>query len=78
MKITVDIDLTPEEARRAAGLPDLSPLHERYIQSMLGAMDGTALKPEAIEALMRSWAPMGEAGLTMWRRLLDGATKPGN
>ena len=77
MKVTVDIDLTPEEARRAVGLPDLSPLHERYIQAMLGAMGGTALKPEAIEALMRSWAPMGEAGLTMWRRLMESGTKPG-
>lgn len=79
MKVTVDIDLTPEEARRAVGLPDLSPLHERYVQSMLDAMNGNALKPEAIEAMMRSWAPMGEAGLSIWRKLLEsgvGASKP--
>lgn len=78
MKVTVDIDLTPEEARRAMGLPDLSPIHERYVGMMLDTMQGNAVKPEMIEALLKSWAPMGEAGLTLWRRLLEGGTgKPG-
>lgn len=76
MKVTVDIDLTPEEARRAIGLPDLSPIHERYVQMMLDTMSGNAVKPEMVEALFNSWAPMGEAGLTLWRRLLESGTKP--
>lgn len=76
MKVTVDIDLTPEEARRAVGLPDLSPIHERYVQMMLDTMSGNAVKPEMIEALFKSWAPMGEAGMAMWRRLLEGGAKP--
>lgn len=71
MKVTIDIDCTPEEARRAVGLPDLTPVHDRYVQLMLDTMSGNALKPEMIEALMKSWAPMGEAGLGMWRRLLE-------
>jgi hypothetical protein len=75
MKITVDIDLTPEEARRAVGLPDLSPLHERYVEMMMETMQGGGMKPEMIEGLMRSWAPMGEAGMAMWRRLLESGTK---
>ena len=76
MKVTVDIDLTPEEARRAVGLPDLSPLHERYVQMLMGTMEGGAIKPEMVESMMRSWAPMGEAGLALWRRLLEPGTKP--
>lgn len=76
MKVTVDIDLTPEEARRAAGLPDLTPVHERYVQMMLDTMSGNAVKPEMVEALFKSWAPMGEAGLSLWRRLLDSGAKP--
>jgi hypothetical protein len=74
MKVTIDIDLTPEEARRAVGLPDLSPLHDRYIQMVTETMQGGGIKPEMIEGMMRSWAPMGEAGLAMWRRLLEGGT----
>lgn len=75
MKVTVDIDLTPEEARRAVGLPDLTPLHDRYVQMLMDAMTAGAIKPEVMEGLMRSWAPMGEAGLALWRRLLE-AGKP--
>jgi hypothetical protein len=79
MKVTVDIDCTPEEARRAVGLPDLSPLHERYVQMLMDTMQGGGVKPEMLEGMMRSWAPMGEAGLAMWRRLLEsGAAKPGS
>ena len=75
MKVTVDIDLTPEEARRAMGLPDLTPVHERYVQMVLDTMSGNAVKPEMIEALLKSWMPMGEAGLAMWRRMLEGGAK---
>lgn len=78
MKVTVDVDCTPEEARRLVGLPDLSPLHDRYVQALLETMQGNAIKPEMIESMMRSWAPMGEAGLSLWRRLLESGTiKPG-
>ena len=77
MKVTIDIDLTPAEARAAMGLPDLTPLHDRYVAQMLGAMSGTAIKPEMMEALVKSWAPMGEAGLTLWRRLLDAGVASG-
>ncbi len=74
MKITAEIDCTPEEARRAMGLPDLSPIHERYIQTMIETME-SGVKPELLEAMMRNWAPMGEAGMTIWRRLFE-AGKP--
>lgn len=73
MKITLDIDCTPEEARRAMGLPDLSPIHERYV-AMIGEAMQTGIKPEAIEAMMRSWAPMGDAGMAMWRRMFEPPT----
>src|ERR1700712_2838966 len=34
MKVTVDVDCTPEEARRFLGLPDLSPVHDAYVAKM--------------------------------------------
>ncbi len=75
MKVTIEIECTPEEARRAMGLPDLTGLHDRYLTVMGEAMEGN-MRPEAMEAMMRSWAPMGEAGMTFWRRMMEGATKP--
>ena len=74
MKINVEVDCSPEEARRLMGLPDLTPLHDKYLAMLGETMDG-AVRPELIETMMKSWAPMGEAGLAMWRRLFEaGAT----
>lgn len=72
MRMNIEIDCTPEEARRAIGLPDLTPVHERYIALMTEAMEGQ-VRPEMLDGVMRSWAPMGEAGLNFWRRLMEGA-----
>jgi len=71
MKINVEVDCTPEEARRAMGLPDLSPIHDKYVAAMLEAMSGTAMKPEAIETMLKSWLPMSDAGLAFWRNLFE-------
>ena len=48
MKINVEVDCTPEEARRVMGLPDLTPVHDKYVAAMGDAMDGKA-QPEMIE-----------------------------
>lgn len=70
MKINVEVDCTPEEARRAVGLPDLTPLHDRYVAMMSETMQG-GVPPEMLENLMRSWAPMGEAGMSLWRKMFE-------
>jgi len=75
MKMTIEIDCTPVEARAFLGLPDLTPIHERYVQITQEAMVGN-VRPEMLEAMMKSWAPMGEAGLAFWRRLFEAGAKP--
>ncbi|GAA0736777.1 DUF6489 family protein [Sphingomonas japonica] len=70
MKINVEVDCTPEEARRAMGLPDFTPIHDRYVAMMLDAMQN-GVSPEMVEGLLRSWAPMGEAGMGFWRKMFD-------
>jgi len=72
MKVTVDIDCTPEEARRFMGLPDLSSVHEAYLEKMRKAI-GEGLTPDLMSEMMKSWAPMSEAGLTMWAQMLGQA-----
>lgn len=70
MKITVDVDCTPEEARRFLGLPDLTPVHDAYLDKMKAAItDGVSA--DAIEQMMKSWGPMSEAGMNMWSQFLD-------
>ena len=70
MKISVDIDCTPEEARRFMGLPDLSSLHEAYLARMRGAIE-QGITPETVKSMMQTWGPMGEAGLSMWRQMIE-------
>jgi hypothetical protein len=75
MKITVDVDCTPEEARRFMGLPDLTPVHAAYVDKMTKAVsDGVT--PESFAEIARSWGPMSEAGMTMWRSMLEGMSGP--
>ena len=71
MKVTVEVDCTPEEARRALGLPDLTPLHERYLARMEEAIERGTIAPEMVGNLMKSWAPLGDAGAEFWRALLN-------
>ncbi|TMJ15806.1 MAG: hypothetical protein E6G94_06000 [Alphaproteobacteria bacterium] len=71
MKVTVDVDCTPEEARRFLGLPDLTPVHQAYVERMTKAVtDGVT--PDSVADLMKSWGPMSEAGMGMWRSMLEG------
>lgn len=69
MKVTVDIDCTPEEARRFMGLPDLSSVHDAYVERLRAAM-AEGLTPDAVNEMMKGWAPMGEAGFKMWTDML--------
>lgn len=73
MNITMNIDCSPEEARRLMGLPDLTPLHNIYIDKMRETMS-EGLTPEAFEKMVRLWAPMGEAGVNAWRHMFEQIT----
>jgi hypothetical protein len=71
MKVTVDVDCTPEEARRFLGLPDLTPVHQAYVERMQKAVtDGVT--PESFTEMARAWGPMNEAGMAMWKTMLEG------
>ena len=78
MNVTMNIDCTPEEARRLMGLPDMQPLHDLYLDRLKETItDG--ITPEAIEKMFRAWSPMGEVGMNAWARVLEqmtGAARP--
>lgn len=58
MKVTVNVDCTPEEARRFLGLPDVQPLQEAVMRQMQDRMMNSlsAMDPET---LLKTWAPLG-------------------
>ncbi len=71
MKINVEVDCTPEEARRFMGLPDLSPVHDVYVAQMVDTVKN-GVSTDAMETMMKSWSPMSDAGLKMWQQMVEG------
>jgi len=72
MKVNVEVDCTPEEARRFLGLPDVSKANEAYVDAVLKAMQGTA-NLEQLQAMTSQLAPMGELGMKFFQNFLDGS-----
>jgi len=70
MKVTVDIDCTPEEARRFLGLPDLAPVHQAYVDK-LQKMVADGVTPDMFTDMVRSWGPMSEAGMKLWGQMFE-------
>ena len=70
MNISANVDCTPEEARRFMGLPDLTAIHEIYLDKIRTTME-QGMTPETIEGWMRNWGPMGEASMNMWKQLFE-------
>ena len=70
MNVTVNIDCTPEEARRFLGLPDLTPVHQAYVEK-LQKMAGEGMTADNVAEMMKSWGPMTEAGMSMWRQMFE-------
>lgn len=70
MKFTVDVDCTPEEARRFLGLPDLTPVHQAYIDKMQSFVS-EGVTPDMVGEMMKSWGPMSDAGMNMWRQMVE-------
>lgn len=73
MKITIDVDCTPEEARAFLGLPDVVPMQRALMEEIgkrmgagLETMDLEAMDPEA---LMKTWMPLGVQGLEQAQKM---------
>jgi len=76
LQVNVTIDCTPQEARSFLGLPDLSPLHDVYLDKMKAfATDG--VKSEDLERLYRAWGSGLSEGVEQWQRLFWHATSSG-
>jgi hypothetical protein len=56
MKVTMNVDCTPEEARAFLGLPDVKPMQEQLMRELQERMAANirAMEPEA---MLRTWLP---------------------
>ena len=81
MKIRIDIDCTPAEARGFLGLPDVAPLQAEMMTAVQERMM-KALAGMDPEALMKIWLPAGTQGLeqmqkAFWEQFAGGGRKGG-
>ena len=62
MKVNVEVDMTPEEARAFMGLPDVAPMQKKMMDEMQARMKA-AFDAGDPEAMMQAWMPFaGMAG----------------
>lgn len=61
MKVSFDIDCTPEEARRFLGLPDVTPVNEAVVEELTKRAAEMAQNMDA-EKMMEQWMSAGVQG----------------
>ena len=78
MKISVDVDLTPEEARRLFGLPDFTPAQELIVEGVTrqieAGLDGT-LVPNMMRALVEGGMQSFEAYQKLVSNLVNAGSR---
>ncbi len=70
MKVTMEVDCTPEEARRFLGLPDVSKANDVYVDNIAKAMQGVT-SIEQLQGYVKQVAPMGEMGLKLFQQFME-------
>jgi hypothetical protein len=78
MKMTIEVDCTPEEARRFLGLPDVSALNDHLVGEMSKRIDANMqlLSPEEF---MKNWMTFGAGAQEQFRKMMEtglGAASP--
>ena len=76
MKVNVEIDCTPEEARTFLGLPDVSEANSVYVDNIAKAMKGVS-SPDQLQQYAAALAPMGQMGLKLFQSFVEGGMRAG-
>ena len=69
MKLTIEVDCTPEEARAFLGLPDVRPLNEKLVGEVQERLTANlaALSPDE---LLKNWLTLGTGAQEQFRRFM--------
>jgi hypothetical protein len=68
MKISLDIDCSPEEARKFFGLPEIQPLQEALLKEMQEQMTAN-IKAMDAKTLVETWLPASLKGFEQLQRI---------
>ena len=75
MKVHIELELTPEEARTFLGLPDMAPIHDALTSQARSKIEtlGNAVD---IDPLIKSWGSMGGLAQDAITSVLTAALRP--
>jgi hypothetical protein len=74
MKMRIEVECTPLEAREFMGLPDVTQLNESLVEEMTKRMQAN-LQMMAPEALMKSWMAAGAQAQEAFMGMLGAAAR---
>ncbi|HRO11453.1 DUF6489 family protein [Amaricoccus sp.] len=74
MKINIEIDCTPEEARSFLGLPDVKPMQEQLMADLQERMSANLKAMDPAE-MLRTWLP---ANLKGFEQMFDAFSRMGS
>jgi hypothetical protein len=70
MKMTIEVDCSPEEARRFLGLPDVTALNERLVAE-LGKRIEANMQLLSPEDFMKNWMTLGAGAQEQFRKMME-------
>jgi hypothetical protein len=73
MKITIEVDCTPAEARSFMGLPDVEPLQDE----VMGEIQRRVMQALSLtdpQQLLKNWVPWSAQGMEAFQTLMRAAT----
>ena len=70
MKMSIEIDCTPEEARRFLGLPDVTALNAQLVDEMSKRVSANMAMLSADE-LVKGWMSFGAGAQEQFRKLME-------
>jgi hypothetical protein len=71
MKVTMNVECTPEEARAFFGLPDVQPLQAAMMKEMEERMRSTMQATDPA-SMMKMWFPAGADGMQQMQKMFWG------
>ena len=78
MRITINIDCTPEEARAFMGMPDVAPLNDMIVSEMTRRAKDQMDTLADPERLVKQWVDMSGKGLDALQGLMGAALAAGS
>ncbi len=70
MKITIDVDLSPQEARELMGWPDMSKLHDTTIRMLTEQLQSG--NQEAMMSMLKPYLDGSQQAFSFYKNMMEG------